>query len=163
MHTYQLESFLAAAETQSLSGAAKRESLTVQALTQRINTLETELGFPLFARSAKGVVLTPKGEVFAQSARQALEALSSGMERANALCFEKPQTIKLGHWWRLAPAWHRTIRAFCLEHPDIAVKFELLNSTSPFDDLTNLRCDLTPLPFGIPAPANIASVRVCES
>ncbi len=57
----RLETFLCAAENNSLSEAAKRLHLSQPAVTQRIKLMEHELGFALFTRNNRGLVLTEEG------------------------------------------------------------------------------------------------------
>ena len=60
-----LAAFAAARRTGSFSTAAWELSMTQQAVSYNIKKLEEEIGFPLFARRASRVELTPGGESFA--------------------------------------------------------------------------------------------------
>ncbi len=53
--------FLKAAESKSLSEAAKKNYISPQAMTKQINLLEEELGGTLISRSPKGIELTEFG------------------------------------------------------------------------------------------------------
>ena len=64
MKINSLRDFLAVAERGSLRAAARQLGLAQPAMTRSIQELEKELGVVLFERRAKGVVLTPMGEVF---------------------------------------------------------------------------------------------------
>lgn len=66
--------FLAAAETGSFAGAAKRVSASPSSVTDRIKQLEFRLGIRLFVRNKRGCQLTPAGEKFLAPARQAVRA-----------------------------------------------------------------------------------------
>ena len=68
-----LEAFLAVVETTTVQGASRSLGLTQTGVTQRIRTLEKQLGVTLFLRSRKGMRLTPEGEAlrrYCQSARE---------------------------------------------------------------------------------------------
>lgn len=73
-----LRDFLAVAERGSLRAAARQLGLGQPAMTRSIQELEKELGVVLLERRAKGVVLTPMGEVFLRRA----SAIRSEMARA---------------------------------------------------------------------------------
>lgn len=60
--------FIAAAETGSLTAAAKKLGSNQPTVGRHINTLEAALGIKLFQRTVKGLILTEEGEyVFEQS------------------------------------------------------------------------------------------------
>lgn len=64
-----IRDFLAVAERGSLRAAARQLGLAQPAMTRSIQELEKELGAVLFERRAKGVQLTPMGEVFLRRAK----------------------------------------------------------------------------------------------
>ena len=72
MNDTHLTSFIAVADSGSISKAAKRLYITPQALSQQIDLLEREYNAKLFTRSTKGVALTKAGEVFYKFANQVL-------------------------------------------------------------------------------------------
>jgi len=69
-----LRAFVAVAEYGHYGRAAASLRLTQPALTQRIQTLERELGIQLFKRNAREVRLTPAGEAFIEHARGLVQA-----------------------------------------------------------------------------------------
>ncbi len=74
MNLRQLEHLIALAELGSFTRAAERLHLTQSALSRSIQTLEEELGAPLFDRIGKRSELTPLGQaVLARARRIALE------------------------------------------------------------------------------------------
>lgn len=62
MDTMKCEVFLASVERGSFTAAGKAFGYTQSGVTRIINSLEQELGFPLFIRSKKGVILTENGK-----------------------------------------------------------------------------------------------------
>jgi hypothetical protein len=69
----QLESFIAVAEEENLSRAARRLCVSQPPLTRRIQSLEDELGVPLFRRTARGMRLMPAGQSLLPHARLILD------------------------------------------------------------------------------------------
>lgn len=68
----QLRHFVAVVDHGNLSTAAKRVFISQPALTRSIKNLEDMLGTPLLARSARGTIPTPAGDLFYQHARMIL-------------------------------------------------------------------------------------------
>ncbi len=73
MSLLQLESFIAVAEEENLSRAARRLCVSQPPLTRRIQSLEDELGVPLFLRTARGMRLMPAGHSLLPHARQIVD------------------------------------------------------------------------------------------
>ena len=80
MELAQLEAFLAAADNGSFRRAAHYLILTQPSISARIQTLEDELGVPLFHRLPRGVRLTDMGRSFLPFAQRSLEILRQGRE-----------------------------------------------------------------------------------
>ena len=65
------------AETKSINKAAEKLFVGQSALSRAIKELETSLGVTLFERSAKGMFLTPDGEVFVRYAKTVLKQVDA--------------------------------------------------------------------------------------
>ena len=61
--------------------AAKRLHLSAPALSKQIKDLERDLGYALFERRTREVLLTPAGTVFAAEANEALARVERASER----------------------------------------------------------------------------------
>src|SRR5215470_13276584 len=72
MDLFQLETFLAVAQSGSFSGAAKVVHRTQPAVSQVVRKLEEELGEPLFDRSSRDGRLTDAGKVLQEYALKML-------------------------------------------------------------------------------------------
>src|SRR5512146_383221 len=79
-----LGAFRAVAETQNLRAAADALHLTHSAVSQQIRGLEEQLGFELFERRGRRVVLNPAGEALLRSVKSALAHLDEGVQAAAA-------------------------------------------------------------------------------
>jgi DNA-binding transcriptional LysR family regulator len=84
-----VESFAVVAEELNFRRGAERLAIDQSALSRRISRLEALLGFSLFERSTREVVLTPAGRAFYQETGGTI----SGYLRA----VETARTIALGH------------------------------------------------------------------
>ena len=73
MDTTLLRAFIETADAGTLSGAARRLSLSQPSLTAQIQRLEQHLGAPLFDRHGRGVSLTEAGKALYQRARRILD------------------------------------------------------------------------------------------
>ncbi len=69
-----VQTFLAVAETGSLSGAARELNLTQPTAGRHVQALEQELGVALFKRQARGMALTPEGSTLLDHARAMRDA-----------------------------------------------------------------------------------------
>jgi len=78
----QLRYFVAIAEEGGFSRAAQRLHVSQPPLSTQIRDLEKELGAQLFARTNRGVALTPSGKVFYDEVRAILARLESARTRA---------------------------------------------------------------------------------
>ncbi|MFX7732108.1 LysR family transcriptional regulator, partial [Acinetobacter baumannii] len=71
--------------TGSLTAAAERLHVAVSAVSRQIAKMEEETGVPLFERRARGMVLTPAGEVLMAFARRNLLEVEQVMAEVKGL------------------------------------------------------------------------------
>ncbi|HZR28311.1 MAG TPA: LysR family transcriptional regulator [Terriglobales bacterium] len=76
MELFQLETFLAVAETRSFSRAAQKLHRTQPAVSQTIRKLESDVGEPLFDRSSRDANLTDAGRLLVDYAEKLLNLRS---------------------------------------------------------------------------------------
>jgi LysR family transcriptional regulator, low CO2-responsive transcriptional regulator len=79
LNPYELQVFLAAAEAENFSAAARKLHLTQPAVSQQIQTLEKRLQLELFQRDGRHITLTEAGHALAPMARE-LVNLSAHIE-----------------------------------------------------------------------------------
>ncbi len=77
--------FLAVVNTGSLSRVAKDERIAVSSVSRKIDSLEAELGFKLFRRSSRLVMLTDSGEQFLPRAKNILIEMDEAKNAMSAL------------------------------------------------------------------------------
>jgi DNA-binding transcriptional LysR family regulator len=84
MELRQLRAFIEVADSGHFGRAAERLHITQPALTQRIQSLERELGVHLLERSAREVRLAPAGTILLPHARLMVEAEDLGLHDLKA-------------------------------------------------------------------------------
>jgi len=77
-----LRAFEAAARLLSFTLAAEELFVTQGAVSRQIKALEEYLATPLFVRRARALELTPTGDAYYQSLRQALDLMEQATQRA---------------------------------------------------------------------------------
>lgn len=77
LETKQLQYFVVSADCGSFREAAKILYTTQSNVSKVIAGLESQVGYPLFLRDRKGIVVTSKGKIFYQQARSLLEQLQN--------------------------------------------------------------------------------------
>ncbi|MCR9246293.1 MAG: LysR substrate-binding domain-containing protein [bacterium] len=97
MEFHQLRYFVAAAETASMSAAARREHVSQPALSRQVAQLERTLGVPLFERKKQRIHLTPAGKFFLPRARQLLCDAELGAQQLREEFGGARRTLRLGY------------------------------------------------------------------
>jgi LysR family glycine cleavage system transcriptional activator len=92
---HALPAFRAVAELQNLRAAAEVLHLTHSAVSQQIRGLEEQLGFKLFERRGRRVVLNPAGEALLRSTQSALAQLDDGVQAAAAAATGSTQRLRV--------------------------------------------------------------------
>src|SRR5215831_7128624 len=100
-----LTTFRTVAETQNLRSAAEQLHLTHSAVSQQIRGLEERLGFDLFERRGRRVVLNAAGEALLRSVRAALAQLDDGVQAAAAAGSDTPQRLRITVLPSFAQRW----------------------------------------------------------
>jgi DNA-binding transcriptional LysR family regulator len=105
----------------SFTAAAERVGVTQSAITKSVADLERELGYSIFNRTARGVLLTEEGRSFVERASRLLDEAKDLMRGASAGSDPYSGTLKIGvcpaslEWLLVEPlstlmARHPTIR-----------------------------------------------------
>ncbi|WP_303979753.1 transcriptional regulator GcvA [Dongia mobilis] len=118
-----LRAFEAAGRHLSFTLAAEELSLTQGAISRHVRGLEEELGQKLFHRRVRSLELTPQGEAYLGTVRQAFDLLASGSRQVRAARAERRLKVALtasfaANW--LLPRLAR----FTAAHPEIGIDFE---------------------------------------
>src|SRR6202011_1043731 len=96
MELRHLRYFVAAADTGSLTEAAKRVLTSQPSLSRQIRDLEHQVGVELLSRSVHGVELTAAGKAFLDHARLALMHADAAVETARRATQPTRKTFAIG-------------------------------------------------------------------
>ena len=147
MRTAQLEYFVAVAETLSFTRASELCHVAQPAISQQIQSLEKELGFSLFARSTKGVELTPAGRQYYQDVSGVLAALQRADRHASAIAHGQAGTLDIGVASSGQSEIFRVISRFHALHPEISIGLHRAISRTQGEQLRNGTYDTAPAPL----------------
>lgn len=142
MELRHLEAFVAVADELHFSRAADRLQMAQSPLSQRIRTLEAELGVRLFERTNRRVRLTRAGERILAEARATLRAADATRRAAQRIHEGDTGLVRLG--FVASAAFLRLpelLRALRTAVPAAEVELLRLNSADQLDALAEDRID----------------------
>jgi LysR family hydrogen peroxide-inducible transcriptional activator len=123
MEIHQLEYFVAIVETGGFSRAAERCNVAQPSLSQQIKKLENEVGYPLFDRLGRKVVLTDVGKMLLPRARTILGELQDIRVDMQIGIQEGHGTLAVGFIPTVAPfVLPAVIRRFSREFPEATLE-----------------------------------------
>lgn len=96
MYNPQLETFLRVADAGSFNKAAEELFITPPAVMKQITSLESNLGFPLFRRSHRGLTLTAEGKSLYRDTRYIIQYCKDAVIRAKNAAEEGDRIIRIG-------------------------------------------------------------------
>lgn len=164
MELRHLRYFLAVAEEGQFTSAAERLAIQQPPLSRQIQALEDEVGFRLFVRLPRGVVLTPAGEAFAQDARHVFATLQTSVERSRRIARGEVGQVMIGLTSSASfhPVTTDAIREFRRLHPDVGVDLIELNAAEVNEQLLSGRVDVAFLRKPVESPAELAFALLDE-
>ena len=126
MELRHLRYFVAVAEAQHFTRAAKALGMGQPPLSQQIQMLEREIGAALFKRLPRGVALTDAGHAFLEDARRILRDTDQATERARRVARGEQGRIRVGMinsapFHALIP---QVVREFRKRYPNVALTLE---------------------------------------
>lgn len=125
MDALKCEAFLAAADTGSFTIAAERLGYTQSGITRMISTLEEDIGFRLFVRSKKGVVLTENGRSMVPLFREIVRAQKNAEQYSQDIKGIVQGTVTVGSYFSISAMWMPQILSrFQESYPGIQVRLQ---------------------------------------
>jgi DNA-binding transcriptional LysR family regulator len=129
MELRHLRYFVAVAEEQNVTRAAKRLHVSQPPLSRQIRDLEDDLGVALFEHRAKAVRLTEAGRVFLDEARAVLRRADEAVQMARAVAGGRRGEIHVGYAPSLAVELLPTaLRVFQESNPGVRVQLHDLST-----------------------------------
>lgn len=129
MHPRLLKTFLVVARHRNITRAAEEIHLAQSSVSDQIQSLETELGAQLFARSKLGLALTHAGETLKPYAEDILMLADEARAAMDATTGQTAGTVTIGALETIAsvklPQW---LSAFQGDHPDIRLRLQVAGS-----------------------------------
>ncbi len=142
MDLRQLRCFAAVAEARSLAGAARGLAVSQPALTKTIQALEADLGFKLFERRSRGVILTALGEALYTRSQLILAEVARTRSELSALRRTQGGEIHIGALRAAANTrLPDAVMRFSNQRPDLRLKVEVDQNTSLISNLARGRFD----------------------
>ncbi len=134
MTLQQLKYAIAVADYGSMNEAAKQLFISQPSLSEAMKELEAELGFDVFLRSNRGIVITPEGQDFLGYARQVTEQY----ELLESRYIEKKNKEKFGvsmqHYTFAVKAFVETVKQAGMEQYEFAV-----HETTTYDVMEDVK------------------------
>ncbi|MEM1103984.1 MAG: LysR family transcriptional regulator [Pseudomonadota bacterium] len=98
MEMRQVRYFIAVAEEENFTTAARRLNVSQPPITRQIQQLEAELGVELFSRGKKGVKITSAGQAFLREAKQIVNRSRLAVERSRAAARGEIGTLEMAYF-----------------------------------------------------------------
>lgn len=122
MTLQQLRYAVAIADNKSMNKAAAELFITQPSLSNTIKDLENEIHIQIFARSNRGIVITPEGEEFLGYARQMLDHYRLIEERyVDKTAAKKKFSVSMQHYTFAVEAFIRMAKTFGMDEYEFAV------------------------------------------
>jgi len=128
MRIEQLEAFLAVAETGSFGQAARKCQVTQSTVSRQIQSLEADLGLPLFHRTSVAK-LTLGGERFLPKARKICQEWQAAtQELAELMAGKQPELCVAAIHSLCAHYLPPVLQQFCRDYPEVQLRVTALGS-----------------------------------
>ncbi|HWE73980.1 MAG TPA: LysR family transcriptional regulator [Stellaceae bacterium] len=157
MELRQLDHFVAVAEEQNFTRAARRVHIVQSALSTSIRALEEELGTRLFRRGARHATLTLAGEMMLERARRVLKEVRDTRDAIAGVhgLVAGTLTVCIGLVQSIEPLIDviGLLARFHRQHPSVHIRVYQRPTERAYDDLRSERADIifAGLPDSLPA------------
>ena len=140
MTLQQLKYALTIADCNSINEASKQLFISQPSLSETIRELETELGFDIFLRSNRGIVITPEGEEFLGYARQVTEQFGLLKSKYIDKQTKEKFSVSTQHYTFAGKAFVETVKKTGMEQYEFAV--HETTTTSVIENVKNFKSEI---------------------
>ena len=140
MTLQQLKYALTIADCNSINEASKQLFISQPSLSETIRELETELGFDIFLRSNRGIVITPEGEEFLGYARQVTEQFGLLKSKYIDKKTKEKFSVSTQHYTFAVQAFVETVKKTGMEQYEFAV--HETTTTSVIENVKNFKSEI---------------------
>lgn len=139
----QLYYFQAVVRTGSFTEAAEENYISQSAISQQIQALERELGFPLLERRSRRFTLTPAGEYFYQKSLVLVADYERLCREAGKIAKGDQAVLKIGYLrGYTGPEFTAALEAFAAASPEVEVQIQYGNHEELYTMLRTGQADL---------------------
>ncbi len=139
----QLYYFQAVVRTGSFTEAAAENYISQSAISQQIQALERELGFPLLERRSRRFALTPAGEYFYQKSLVLVADYERLCREAGKIAKGDQAVLRIGYLrGYTGPEFTAALESFAADHPDVEVQVQYGNHEELYTMLRTGQADL---------------------
>jgi DNA-binding transcriptional LysR family regulator len=143
MHPRLLRTFLAVARSRNITRAAEAVHLAQSSVSDQIQTLETELGVDLFARSKRGLTLTPAGAALGPYAENILALEDEARAAVRMVAGQEAGSVTLGALETIASAWlPQRLSRLHRAHPGLEMRLKVAETGALLRKLEDGEIDL---------------------
>ena len=140
MTLQQLKYALTIADCNSINEASKQLFISQPSLSEMIRELETELGFDIFLRSNRGIMITPEGEEFLGYARQVTEQFGLLKSKYIDKKTKEKFSVSTQHYTFAVQAFVETVKKTGMEQYEFAV--HETTTTSVIENVKNFKSEI---------------------
>ena len=140
MTLQQLKYALTIADSGSMNEAAKQLFISQPSLSEAMKELEAEIGFQIFLRSNRGIVITPEGEEFLGYARQVKEQFGLLEARYIEKKTKESFRVSMQHYTFAVKAFVEMVKQFGMDEYECAVRET--KTYEVIEDVRNFRSEI---------------------
>lgn len=117
--------FVAVAESQGFSAAAKQLGVSTSHVSRQISRLEERLGSALFARTTRLVSLTETGQAYYQQCKELVNGLQQANEQISSQQLQLSGTLRVSAAGAFSEQFVApTLMEFAKRHPDLTIDMD---------------------------------------
>ena len=128
MRIEQLQAFIAITETGNFGQAAKKCGVTQSTISRQIQSLEQDLGLPLFHRSTQAKLTLGGEKLFPRAQRICQEWNKASRECADLIAGKQPELCIAAIHSVCAHYLPPILQQFCLDYPEVQLRVTALGS-----------------------------------